>query len=103
MNPEVKTKACLNIENDDEALTCIKEVVAESKNQEGCNPKIVLLVQESCGGCEQEKAKWQNDIDSGVISVVDALSPEGRDIVKKNDLGVTPALLVLNCDNYMIA
>ena len=102
MNSNKRIEDCYKIEDDNQALSCIKGVIREVDAGETCKPRIVLLVQENCGGCAEEKAKYKNDIDSGVIQLVDIYSDDGRDIAKRNNIEAVPAVLILDCKNTLI-
>lgn len=93
-------RQCYIIENDDEALDCIKKEIAVSKD--ACKAKMVLLVQDGCMSCKEQVKRYQEDIAAGRISVIDAKTKEGLEIAKKNELNATPYLLILDCNNMMI-
>lgn len=93
-------KQCYAIPDDNDALSCIKKRVAES--QDPCRPRIVLLVQENCGGCMEEKARYKKDIDSGIVTPVDINTQEGLEIAQHNEIEAVPALLILDCQNNAI-
>ena len=94
------TQNCLAIEDDESALTCLKEVVSRAEGI--CRPKLVLLVQAECIPCKEEAARHANDIARGIVQKVMVDSPEGLEIVKKNDINSTPSLLLLDCHNKLI-
>ncbi len=96
-----RIKQCYIHEEDHVAMKCIQDAVAESK-EESCVPKIVLLVQEGCGGCQQEKQRYAADIEAGKIRVVDITTPEGIDIAGRNQVEMVPAVLILDCENRAI-
>ena len=48
-----KVDACYAIEDNKEALKCITEYVRTAK--ESCQPKLILLTQERCVPCGEEK------------------------------------------------
>jgi hypothetical protein len=91
---------CLDIENGEESLACVKRVIAEYTGS--CKPKLVLLTQEHCPACAEQKELRKADLESGLIKQLDVLSPEGREIIKLNDLGTVPALVLLDCTNHLI-
>lgn len=91
---------CYAIENDQKALDCLKDMVKTATGN--CRPKLVLLTQENCIPCRQEKARHAVDIKSGVIQEVDFNSAEGITIAEKNELRSIPALLFLDCRNNLI-
>ena len=95
-----EVKQCYTHENDDQALSCIKKVVRETNDS--CRPRIVLLVQENCTGCAEEKARYRKDIEAGLITTVDIFSSEGAEIAKKNDIDIVPAVLIVDCRNKAI-
>ena len=100
MTNEELIKKCYVNEDDDKALSCIKDVVKHP--EPGCTPHIVLLVQEGCEGCRQEKERYAGDIKSGLVNVVDIFSERGRDIAQRNDIDAVPALLILDCGDKAI-
>ena len=83
-----------------DGLACVKRVIKEYDGT--CKPKLVLLTQEHCPFCDKEKENHRAEINSGEISQIDVLSPEGIDIIKKNEMDAVPALVVLDCNNYLI-
>lgn len=95
-------KQCYKFENDDDALACLRKVIKEGQNSEGCQPRMVLLVSKSCEVCAGEKAHHQKDIQDGIIKVVDIDTQEGAEIAKRNDILGVPAVLVLDCNNLAI-
>jgi hypothetical protein len=92
-------KQCYRHEEDGVALECIKTVIRQ--NPGGC-PRIVLLTQENCVGCQEEKARYQKDIEEGIITPIEIDSPEGAEIARKNEIYAVPAVLVLDCQNQAI-
>lgn len=95
-----KVTSCFDIENKEESFACVRKAIREETGS--CHSRIVLLTQESCAVCAEEKARRQKDIEAGEISVVDVDSEDGRDIVKINELDSIPALIVVDCHNQMI-
>lgn len=103
MGPNERIKKCYEIESDDQAFSCIRDTVKEvNKSGETCKPKIVLLVQENCGGCDEEKARYRSDIESGIVKQVDMSSDEGRKIAQRNNIEAVPAVLLLDCNDNLI-
>lgn len=96
------TQDCLAITNDKKALTCLKKVVAKYSSSDICRPKLVLLVHEGCVPCKEETTLHADDIASGIIQKVSINSPEGLTIARKNDIKLTPSLILLDCHNNLI-
>ena len=95
-------KACLLIEDDDEALPCVQETIKNWPEDEACKPALVLLTQNGCLPCEEEHQIHAAAIEAGIMEVVDIHSPRGLEIAKKNNVLGTPAILVLDCTNFAI-
>ena len=91
---------CYAIEGDEESLNCLKELVRTSSGN--CRPKLVLLTQEHCVPCQEEKALRAPDIESGVIQEVSINSTRGLAIIEKNGIDIIPALLLLDCKDNLI-
>jgi len=102
MGSEEKVRDCYKIPDDGPALECIKQVIKQTRNEPGCRPRMILLVQENCAGCAEEKARYKADIESGLVEMVDVYSPEGLEIANRNGVESVPALLVLDCKNIAI-
>lgn len=90
-----KVKQCLAIENDDQALSCVREEIRRDTGS--CRDRLVLLVKEGCTGCAEEKARFKKEIETGEVTVIDITTDEGRMIAEKNELYYVPAVLVLDC------
>lgn len=91
---------CYEIEDPDQGFQCVKQEI--QKNNDSCKPRLVMLVQPGCGGCDEQKARYKNDIDNGIITLVDVATTEGAAIAKKNDISAVPALIVLDCQDNMV-
>lgn len=100
MSSEEQVKQCYEIEDNESGLNCIKKVVREYKGE--CAPRLVLLTQEGCTHCAEEKTRHQSDIESGTISVIDVQSKDGREIIEINELDSVPVLLLLDCHSRLI-
>lgn len=95
-----KIDGCFAIEDDKKALACLKELVS---NAEGaCRPQLVLLTQESCTPCEEERALHQKDIDKGIVKELSVDTEEGFKVAAKNEIEVFPALVLLDCEDKLI-
>jgi len=101
MGSKEEIKTCYSIEDNEAALDCLKQV-AKKSNGEECRPRLVLLVQENCGGCEEEKARFKKDIEDGTVVKIDINTPEGREIANRNKIEAVPAVLLLDCKNVLI-
>lgn len=95
-----KIDDCYAIENDKDALACLKELVSSAEGN--CRPKLVLLTQEGCLPCSEEKAFRQKDIDKGIIQELSIDTQEGFDVAAKNEIEDFPALVLLDCDGKLI-
>lgn len=91
---------CMGIEDTGEALSCVKEMIANSNDT--CRPKLVLLVSEGCEYCREEEMNHKDDIAAGIIQRVDIASREGITMVEKNDLDAVPALILFDCHDKVI-
>ncbi|KKM76826.1 hypothetical protein LCGC14_1376170 [marine sediment metagenome] len=98
---------CFAIEDDTEAFQCIKDLVvagqqAGAEKGETCGPRILLFAQENCAPCAEEKARLQEDIDAGIVEVVDINTPEGLALAKKADIGHVPLVAIVDCEGEPI-
>lgn len=93
-------KKCYGIAEDKEAFECLRQVVKHSEDK--CKPRIVLLTREGCSGCDEEKLRYKNDIEAGVVTQVDIFTEEGKEIARKNDVYAVPAILVVDCQDKAI-
>ena len=91
---------CMEIENTQEALSCVKTAIANSNDK--CRPKLVLLVSAGCDYCREEEQNHRADIAAGIIEKVDIASREGINMVEKNNLDFVPALILLDCHDKVI-
>ena len=99
---EQDTQDCLAVENDTEALACLKRIVAQYSGSNVCRPKLVLLVQDGCIPCKEEAALHADDIAKGIIQKVSVNSPEGLAIAKQNGIDLIPSLILLDCHGNLI-
>lgn len=95
-----KVNACYAIEDNKEALECVKECVRTDEGN--CHSKLVLLTHDSCTPCEKEKDIHRKAINEGIIQLIDIDTPEGMEISKKNDIDFVPILVLLDCKNKII-
>jgi len=95
-------QGCLANPDFESAFDCIKGVVSRGSDSDECRPKLVLLTQENCPGCEEGIARHQGDIDRGVIEEIRVDSPKGMEIIKANGIDYVPALLLLDCHDNII-
>lgn len=100
MGANEEIKECYKVDDDNQAMTCIKKVVQNTNDN--CKPRIVLLYQDHCEGCKESKDQYKNEIAAGVITPIDFFSSEGKEIAKRNDIAAVPALLILDCQNNAI-
>lgn len=91
---------CFAIENNKKALACMKELVGKAEGD--CCPKLVLLTQESCTPCEEERELHKEDIKKGIVQEVSVDTQEGFDIAALNEIEYFPTLVLLDCNNRLI-
>ena len=101
-DPTDEVQACLLIEDDKEALSCLKDLIKNWPAEGECKPSLVLLGQGNCVPCNEEYDLHAEAIAAGIIEVVDIYSERGADIAKRNDIEATPALLLLDCTDTII-
>jgi hypothetical protein len=97
---QAKADKCFNIEDNKVAFACLKELVSQDDSE--CKPKFVLFTQESCTPCAEEKEAHKEDIEKGLITVMDVDTPEGCEVAAKNEIEYFPALVLLDCENKLI-
>lgn len=103
MEPHEKaTQDCLAMENNQQALNCLKRVVDEYKGSNECAPRLVLLVQDGCVPCKEETALHQESIDQGTVEKIKIDSPRGIAIAQRNDISLIPSLVLLDCNDNLI-
>lgn len=100
MTDQDKVDTCYAIKDNQEALRCIKNFVGTAGGS--CLPKLVLLTQERCVPCGEEKALHQQAINEGIIQLIDIDTPEGLAIAKLNDIDAVPVLLLLDCHDKVM-
>ena len=76
--------------------------MADSETKGSCVPRIVLLIRAGCGGCEEPKAAYKEDIESGLVVSIDMASEEGTKIARQNGITSVHALLILDCNGEAI-
>lgn len=96
---ESKIIDCYKIEDNQQALSCLKEAVQEAGP---CRTRLVLFTQGNCSSCKKERERFQDDLQSGTIEEIKIDSPEGRKIADKNGIDFAPALVVLDCHDNII-
>jgi hypothetical protein len=102
-NTEDKIKKCYAFDDDTTALSCIRGAIEESKAaKEECQPRMVLLVKDGCLVCKDEKKRYEADIKSGAVTLVDVMTPEGLEMAQKNEVFGVPAFLIVDCKNNII-
>ena len=100
---DARVQGCLAIEDNMKSLGCLKKAVRKFSQAEGvCRPRIVLLTQDLCDSCKEEKSSLRKSIDAGEIVEVSLEMPEGRDIARRNGIDFVPAVLLLDCNNNLI-
>lgn len=94
-----KVNDCYAIQDNSEALACLKKVVQEKTE---CRPRLVLFTQTKCRSCKQERTRHAEDIAQGIIEEISIDSLEGATIAQKNDIDFIPSLVVLDCHDKII-
>jgi len=100
MTDQKKIDNCFAIEDNKDALTCLKEVISTAEGP--CRPKLVLLTQQRCIPCAEERELHKEDIAKGIIQELSIKSPEGLEVATKNEIESIPALLLLDCKDNLI-
>jgi hypothetical protein len=90
------------MEDNDQALSCLEELIKNWPEEEACKPSLVLLGQGNCLPCNEEYEVHEAAIKAGIIEVVDFSSPRGSEIAKRNNIEAVPALLLLDCTDKLI-
>ncbi len=99
---QVKIEKCLTIDNSKESYECVKSTISKLQQTEKCRPRLILITQKNCPYCDIEKENISQDIESGLVQVVDISTVEGKMLTDKNDIDFTPALLLIDCDGNII-
>lgn len=94
-----KINECYAIEDNDEALACLKQVVQQESE---CRPRLVLFTETGCRPCKQERTRYAKDIAEGIIEEISIDSPVGATIAQKNAIDFIPSLVVLDCHDTII-
>lgn len=99
MSEYPKIDQCYTIEDNQQALDCLKEA---TKEESPCKSRLVLFTKKGCSGCKEERKANKADIEAGRIEEISLNSKEGRAIADKNGLVFVPALVVLDCHDNII-
>lgn len=91
---------CYAIEDDSKALECLKDIVRAAAGD--CRPQLVLLTQEDCTPCQEERAKHNEALKEGIIQELSVNSEKGMAIAVKNEIDFFPALVLLDCEGNII-
>lgn len=105
LSPDVKEAVgkCFAFDDNDQAFKCLQDVIVKAQQKQGdCNPKFVLLTQENCSYCTEEKTARQTEINTGLVEVVNIHSQRGTEIAKRNGIDFVPALLLVDCQDNII-
>lgn len=94
-----KVNECYAIEDNEEALACLKKVVQEEGE---CRPRLVLFTQNKCVPCKEERARHKQDISEGIIEEINIDTPIGATLAEKNGIDMIPSLVVLDCNDKII-
>ena len=98
-----RIQKCLSIDDNDNALNCLKrEVQALAKEPGICRPRLVLFTQESCTPCSEERNLHKNEIDKGLIQEISLDTPYGLSVAEKNGIDFAPAVVLLDCNDNVI-
>ncbi len=100
MDQQEAIDKCYSLEDDAVALDCMKETVREAKGD--CKPQLVLLTQESCTPCVEEKALHKDALKEGVIKELSVDTDAGMKVAIKNEIDFFPAIVLLDCDEKVI-
>ncbi len=100
IDQQKKIDGCFSIENNKNALACLKELVSTAKGD--CRPKLVLLTQERCIPCAEERELHKEDIARGIVQELSVNTPEGLEVAVKNEIQSIPALVLLDCKDKLI-
>jgi len=95
-----KVDTCYSLDYPDD-LNCIKEFVRQSQG-EACQPQLVLLTQEGCEVCAEQKSIHSEALREGIIQELNVDSTRGLEVIRKNDLEYVPALVLLDCQDNLI-
>jgi hypothetical protein len=88
--------------DDPQALHCLEELIQNWPEDQACKPSLVLLTQGNCLPCEEEHEVHAAAIAAGIMEVVDIDSPRGAEIATRNDIQLTPTVLLLDCTDTII-
>lgn len=94
-----KIDACYAIEQDKEALECLKDIIRAAEGE--CKPKLVLFTQEACPPCVEEEARHEEAIKEGVIQKLSVDTEQGMTFAIKNEIEYFPSLVLTDC-NYNV-
>ncbi len=95
------TQDCFDTDDGEEAITRVRALVKKYDGSK-CAPKFVLLNQPDCVPCEEAHKRFADGIKDGTIKSVAFDSPEGLEIMTKNDISEVPSLLLVDCLNNVI-
>jgi hypothetical protein len=102
-NIDAKIQACLAMKDNAGAMSCLKDTIEEAQTMpKVCPPKLVLFTQPECDFCDNERKHLQDDIDKGLVEEISVDTPEGEVIAKRNEIEVTPSVVLMNCRNKVI-
>ena len=85
-----------------EPLRALMDIQASAKLV-ACRPKLILLIQDHCVGCNSAKKELRHLIDTGLVAVISADTDEGQQIMASNNLVHTPTIALLDCDGKSAA
>jgi len=96
---QAKINECYAIEDNEEALACLRKVVQEEGE---CRPRLVLFTQDKCLPCKQERTRHAGDIAQGIIEEINIDTPVGATLAAINAIDMIPSLVVLDCHDKII-
>lgn len=89
---------------DPDAISCaLENIEAIPDELELCKPRIVLFTAQDCEHCSPEREKFQPLLEQGKITEIDADTPAGQAIMDRNNLEFVPSLVLLDCNDNLIA
>lgn len=100
MSQQKDVDKCYTLEDNAEALECMKDIVRESSGK--CKPQLVLFTEEGCTPCEEEKTIHKDAIKEGIIKELSVNTEEGLKVAIDIELDYLPALVMLDCNNKII-
>jgi len=96
-------QGCLALADNDAAMACAIQVAPETPSESGlCAPRFVLLTEEGCSPCAEEKETLKEALSRGEIEEVAISSERGKAIMENTGVDFWPAVLLLDCTDHLI-